>query len=159
MNQKNLSAWLKGIVFAMAVAGILLYLLFVPFIGNDAIVKGTLTSFEAFAWFFFLLPSAIPCYLVLYWCWNASRDIGRDACFTGKNARRLKHMMYASLVDTAYLFLGNMVFLLIGASTPTIFAIFSFVDFAGVVFSVAAGCLSHLVYKAAKMREENESFV
>lgn len=159
MTQRRLSVWLKGIVAAMAVAGLLLYFLFVPFVGIDLVESGLFTAAVAWGWFGFLTPSAVPCYLVLVWCWRAASDIGDDASFTRKNAKRLQNIMFACLADTLYLFIGDLIFFLTGASSPAIFAIFAFVAFAGVVLAVAAGCLSHLVYKAALIREENDGFV
>lgn len=159
MTLRKLSVWLKIIIIAMGIAGLLLYFLFVPFVGMDYVRDGVMTDGQALAWLVFLVPTAMPCYLVLLWCWNAACDIGRDLTFTRRNAARLKYVMYAALADTAYLFIGNPVFFFIDASSPSIFAFFAFVDFAGIVIAVAAGCLSHLVYKAALLREENDSFV
>lgn len=159
MNKNNLSVWLKAIIIAMAVMGLVLYFVFVPLVGIDLVKGGAMTKAAAWAFFGFLTPTAVPCYLVLIWLWPVACDIGRDASFTHKNAVRIKNMAIACLADTLYLFAGNLAFFLAKASTAVIFASFSFVAFTGLVLAVAAGCLSHLVYKAAVMREENESFV
>lgn len=124
MTLRKLSVWLKIIIIAMGIAGLLLYFLFVPFVGMDYVRDGVMTDGQALAWLVFLVPTAVPCYLVLLWCWNAACDIGRDLTFTRRNAARLKYVMYAALADTAYLFIGNPVFFFIDASSPSIFAIF-----------------------------------
>lgn len=159
MNQKNLSLWLKIIVIAMMAVGLALYFVFVPFILYQAVKGGMLLAAEAWAWIGFLLASAIPCYIVLCLSWQIAYDISRNEIFTQTNSQRLKKIMICCLADTAYLFIGNLLFYLLSASTTAIFISFTFIDFAGAVLAVAAGCLSHLVYKAAMIREENEGFV
>lgn len=159
MTQKKLSLWLKVIIIAMAVAGLVLFGVFVPLVGIDMVDGGLLTEKAAWCWLEFILPMAVPCYLVLFWCWNASADIGANRSFTRKNAQRLRDIMFACLVTTVYLFIVNLVFFLVNASTALIFACLFFIDFIGAVLAVASGCLSHLVYKAALIREENEQFI
>ena len=159
MNNNKLSVWLKAIVIAMAVMGLFLFFVFVPLVGIDLVKNEVITKAVAWAFFGFLTPTAIPCYLVLIWLWFVASDIGKGSSFTHKNSVRIKNMAIACLADTLYLFAGNLAFFLAKASTAVIFASLSFVAFTGLVLAVAAGCLSHLVYKAAVMREENESFV
>lgn len=159
MTQKNLSLWLKAIIIAMAVAGIALFFVFVPIVGLNAVDSGTINLTAAWLWFAFLCGTAIPCYLVLFWCWLLSCDVGKNESFTRKNSVRFKNIMIACLVNTVFLFVGNLIFYLLNASTLTVFLSFLFISFAGVVLSIASGCLSHLVYKAALIREENEEFV
>lgn len=159
MNNKKLCMWLKAIVIAMAVMGLVLYFVFVPLVGIELVKSGAMNKAVAWAFFGFLTPTAIPCYLVLIWLWFTASDIGKGASFTDKNSLRLKNIAIACLVDTVYLFAGNLAFFFAKASTAVMFASFSFVAFTGLMLAVGAGCLSHLVYKAALMREENESFV
>lgn len=159
MSKNKLSLWLKAIVIAMAVMGLVSYFVFVPLVGIDLVKNEAMTKVSAWAYFGFLTPTAIPCYLVLIWLWLVASDIVKGASFTYKNAERVKNMAIACLADTLYLFCGNLAFFLAKASTAVIFASFSLVAFTGLVLAVASGCLSHLVYKAAVMREENESFV
>lgn len=159
MDNRKLSIWLKFIAVAMATVGIVLYFVFVPLVGMDMVDDGVMTKTAAWAFFAFLVPTAVPCYLVLIWLWNAAGDIRREASFTQKNAVRLKNTSIACLTDTGYLFVGNLAFFLAKSSPAVVFASFCFVVFTGIVLAVAAACLSHLVFKAAQMREENESFV
>lgn len=159
MNNKKLCLWLKVIVIAMALIGIVLYFVFVPLVGIDLVNNETMTKAAAWAFFAFLTPTAVPCYFVLVWLWFIARDIGRDESFSHKNSERIKNIAIASFADTIFLFFGNLAFFLADASSAIIFASFSFVAFTGLVISISAGCLSHLVYKAVLLREENESFV
>ena len=58
--------------------------------------------------------------------------------------------------DSAFFFVGKIVYWLIGFNHPSILLASFFVVFIGVSFSVAAAVLSHLIYKAADMKEEND---
>ena len=57
-------------------------------------------------------------------------------------------------MDSGYLFLGNLVFLLLSMSHPSVFAALLLISFIGIAIAAAAALLSHLVYKAALMRED-----
>lgn len=94
----------------------MLYCVFVPLVGMDMVDGGVMTKTAAWAFFAFLVPTAVPCYLVLIWLWNAAGDIGREASFTQKNAARLKNTSIACLADTVYLFEGLIQFF--GTSAP-----------------------------------------
>ena len=112
MNKNKLSVWLKAIVIAMAVMGLVLFFVFVPLVGIDLVKNGALTKAAAWAFFGFLTPTAVPFYLVLIWLWLVASDIGKGATFTYKNSIRIKNMAIACLADTLYLFAGILAFFL-----------------------------------------------
>lgn len=159
MDQKGLSIWLKVILGGMAVCGLLIYFLVIPQIGRDAVLQVPEFAYCFWPWLIFLWLTAIPCYLALVWGWKIASAIGRDESFTRDNAAYLKRIMLAAIADSAFFFAGNLLFLFLNMNHPGIFIASLFICFVGTAIAVAAGCLSHLVEKAAVMREDNESFV
>ena len=82
--------------------------------------------------------------------------MGRDNSFSMKNARSLRAIAFLAAADAVFFFAGNIVFLLLDLSHPSIFLFSCFIVFIGIAIAVASACLSHLVRKAAVLREENE---
>lgn len=159
MSQKTLSLWLKAIIWGMAVCGLLIYFGVFPTLGRDLASQNQEFSYCFWPWLIFLWITAVPCYLVLIWGWKIAVSIGNDRSFTRKNAAYLKYIMIAAVSDTVFFLCGNLLFLFLNMNHPGILVLALFVCFAGACVAVVAGSLSHLVAKAAAMREENESFI
>lgn len=156
MSQKNLSKWLKGIIAGMAVCGAIIYLYLIPVWGRDLVEANPEFSNCYIPWLAVLLISAIPCYWGLYFGWKISAEIGKDNSFSKENASYLKNISMLAALDSVYFFGANLVLMLLGMNHPGIFLLSLFVVFAGIAVTVAAAALSHLVKKAADMKEENE---
>ena len=156
MSQKSLSKWLKGIVAGMAACGVIIYLYLIPIWGKDLAEANPEFSYCYFPWLVAILISAIPCFCVLYFGWKISSEIGKDNSFSMKNAAYLKNIAILAALDSAYFFVVNLVFMILGMNHPGIFLLSLMVVFAGVVVTVAAAALSHLVQKAAEIERENE---
>ena len=60
------------------------------------------------------------------------------------------------MLDSGFVFLVNLIFLLLNMNHPSILIGCLFVEFAGVAVAVVAAALSHLVQKAAEIQMENE---
>lgn len=156
MNQKSLSKWLKGIIIATAIVGAGLYLLFLPWVGRDLAADNPDKESWFWPWLIFLLTTGIPCYIVLIKGWAVSTNIGKDKSFSHENAKHLKSISTLTLIDIGYLFVGNVVFLLLDMSHPSVILASLLVMFCGIVFAVAAAALSHLIEKAATLQDEND---
>lgn len=103
----------------------------------------------------------MPCYATLVCSWKITDEIGKDNSFCRKNANLLKLISIFSASDSAFFFTGNIILLLLNMNHPGIvllvFILLALVVvFAGIAITVTAASLSHLVYKAAQIREENE---
>ena len=86
-------------------------------------------------------------------------------CMDNDDLRRGKptnHKVYGEAIallaglDSALLLIGNVVFLLLRHSIPTLALVSAFVCFVGLAISVGAACLSHLVHKAAGLQEDSD---
>ena len=156
MEQKKLSVWLKGIVAGIGICGAVVYCYILPVIGKDLAAAYPEFSGNYWPWLIFLWLTAIPCYIVLADGWRIAGEIGADRSFSGKNARLLKQISMLAAGDSAFFFLGNVVLFFLNKNHPSILLASLFIIFAGVAVSVAAAVLSHLVYKAAVLQEEND---
>ena len=157
MNQKNLAKYLQFITIGIAVLGILIYFGIVPVVGNAILEKiENQYQYSYYAWLILIWISGIPCYVSLFHFWNISKEIEKDHSFSSENAIRLKKISKWFILDVLYFFVGNIVFLLFGMNNLSIFGVSLFVDFVGMVVSILAAALSHLVYKAAAIEEENK---
>jgi hypothetical protein len=164
MKQQNLAKWLKVIVIGMALCGLVIFGLLVPILGYRLIQQicgwgGCNSVFVFWSWLAFIWIAAIPCYCVLGIVWKIANEIRADRSFTIENSLRVKRIMILALADSAFVFTVNVVFLFMNINHPAVLLASLFVSFAGVVIAVFAGCVSHLVHKAALLREENEAFV
>ena len=156
MNQKKLAAWLKGIIIGIGLCGLIVYFAIIPDIG-----KSMHASWPEFAgwhwpWMIFLWCTAVPCFASLAPGWMIAVNIGRDRSFSQANARLLKRIAWLAAGDTAFFFLGNVVLFFLGMNHPGIFLISLLICFVGTSVTVAAACLSHLVYKAADLQEQSD---
>ena len=154
MNQKTLANWLQAMLALAACAGGLVYGAVIPNIGLRTAEKYPEWAHCFWPWLIFLLATAVPCYLVLWHGWKLAASVKRDASFTRENAGRLGTVSKLAAFDTLFLFAGNLIFLLLGMSHPSVFLALLLVCAAGFAAAIASALPSHLVYKAALLREE-----
>ena len=83
-------------------------------------------------------------------------NIGADRSFSYDNAKYLKWTSYLAMGDSIFLFLANVVFLLLDMSAAAVMLVIGIIVFIGISVSICAAALSHLVVKAAEIQEENE---
>lgn len=156
MNQSRLSKWLKIVTVGLVVCGAILYLYVFPTFGNDLAQQNPEFAYCYWPWLTFLWLTSLPFYGALVIGWRIAEEIGRDNSFSRENAARLKWIAYLAAGDSAFMFIGNIVLLLLGMNHPGFVLASFFVVFAGIVITVVAAALSHLVLKAALLSEENE---
>ena len=156
MKQKKLSSWLKLVIAGMAACGLLVCFVMLPEIGRT-IVSGA-PEFAGWyrPWLAFLWLTAIPCFAALVFGWKIAGNIGADQSFSRENARLLKWIAWMAAGDAAFFFVGNLIMLLLNMNHPGVALASLLVVFAGAAVAVAAGCLSHLVGKAAALQEQSD---
>lgn len=156
MNQKSLSRWLKAIIIGMGIIGLAFYGAVVPVLGNDIIIQYPEYDYWYYPWLVFLWLTAIPCYIVLYLGWKISSNIAKDNSFCKQNASAMKIISVLAASDSIFFFAGNIVYWLIGFNHPSVVLASLVIVFIGISISVASAVLSHLIIKAAKIKEEND---
>ncbi len=156
MEQRHLARWLKVITIGVGIIGLLIYFLIIPFWGRALVVSAPEFSNWYYPWLFFAWVTAIPCYAVLIIFWGICQNIEADHSFCENNSIRLKRISQLAALDSAMVMVGNVVLLLMNMNHPGIFIIMLLVVFMGISLTVLAAALSHLLYKAWKIEEENE---
>ena len=156
MKKKSLSNWLKAIIIGMGFIGLVFYGLVVPALGNDLVSHYPEYSDAYYLWVAFLWLTAVPCYIVLYLAWKISDNIGKDNSFSKENAVSMKYISMLAAGDSIFFFIGNIIYLVIGFNHPSVVLASLVIVFIGVSIAVAAAVLSHLILKAAQLKEEND---
>ncbi len=156
MKQNSLSKWLKFIIIGIGICGLIIYTFVIPMMGNtiSAIGKGEFDHCF-WPWLIFIWATGIPCYIALAFAWKIASNIGADQSFSMSNSKLLKWISILAAEDSAFFFIGNIVFLFLNMNHPSI-VLFSFlIIFIGIAISIASAVLSHLVMKAAVLQDES----
>lgn len=156
MEKKHLSKWIKLILLGVGICGLILYVFIIPMYGLRLQTSYPEFSNRFWPWLIFIWVSSIPCFMVLYFAWKISSNIGKDLSFTEQNASLLKSISVLSVADTGFFFVGNIVFLLLDMSHPGVVIASFIIVFVGVVVAVASAVLSHLVKKATALQEQSD---
>lgn len=156
MSQKSLVKWIQGILIGFAICGVIFYGGLIPNIGLDLVSSYPEFGYMFYPWLVFILLTAIPCYIFLFFAWKVTLNIDKDNSFCMENSIHLRNMAYLTLFDTVFFMVGNIVYFLLGMNHPSILLGSILVVFVGVAISVACAALSHLVSNAAKIKDEND---
>lgn len=156
MEQKHLSNWLKLILVGVGICGVIVYAMAVPMYGLSLRSVYPEFSNRFWPWLLFIWVSGIPCFMVLYYSWKISTNIGNDRSFTDQNASLLKTISVLAALDAAFFFVGNIVLLFLNMSHPGVVIASLVIVFVGVAVAVASAALSHLVKKAAVLQEQSD---
>lgn len=157
MSQNNLAKYLKAVTAALVLVVTVVYVGGVPgiiqvFLERDAIVHKD----GIYPWMVLISLTCIPVYISLYHFWWVTVEIGRDNSFSNENAVHLKRISQMCLLDAGYFFVGNLVFYGLQLNGVITLCCAMIVVFVTICVSVLAAVLSHLIYKAAKLQEENQ---
>lgn len=156
MNQIKLSKWLKIVIIGLGVCSAILYFYVFPSYGSSLAQRNPEFAYCFWPWLIFFWLTSLPFYAALIFGWQIAGEIGMDNSFSRKNANQLKWISYLAAGDSTFVFAGNIVYLFLGMNHPGIVLASLLVVFAGVTVTVVSASLSHLVLKAAQLREENE---
>jgi hypothetical protein len=156
MSQKGLANSLKAVIIGTGLCGLIIYLYFIPVGAKTLLFNTPEYEYCYLPWMIFLGITAIPCYLVLICSWRIASEIGKDNSFSKINAGLLKCISGLAAMDSIVLFVGSTVFYILKMSHSVLMLLCILIVFVGIAVTVAAAALSHLVYKAATMKEESE---
>ena len=153
MGRVGLVRTLKGVIIFLAVMAAGCYLVIFPQRVQEA---GGMYDME-----WIVTPgiaavslSAIPVAIALALFWRICTEIGRDNSFCRRNARWLSGIGFCALLDTGYCAVGTVTIeLLVGSP---IWILGMGVCMVGLAIALAAFLLSHLVLKAAELKDEND---
>lgn len=154
MKRVALVRTLKGVVIFLAVLGAIFYGFVFPQLIRDIgaveftwLVKPATVAVSL---------SAIPIAAALVLFWRICTEIGRDNSFCHQNAGRLSGIGFCALADTAYCVVGTVTIFMITGGHPGVFLAAATAIFIGLAIALAAFLLSHLVLKAAELKDEHD---
>lgn len=157
MSQKEMARYLKMITVGIGILFLLFVLWFLP-----SSLRQILPEMMGRAFYIgsciFILVTAVPCLICLCMFWGVCVRIGQDRSFSRENAQALKRMSQWMMVDTIlYAGLLAACFLLgwYQRMGSMIFAVV-LILFLCIALSVVCAVLSHLVYKASRIQEEQD---
>lgn len=156
MTQKGLSNALKAIAIAMALCGLLIYIYIVPVVLNSYIHEGQMLASSFLPLLIPIYITAIPVYIALVFGFKIACEIGADNSFSEKNATLLKNISYLAITDTAIVAVLSITSFILKLCPGILILFFVLVVFAGIVIFIITAALSHLVYKAALMKQEQD---
>ena len=139
MKQHGFSLWMKAITVACAVLGLCLCFLLAPRLIDDLTTTYEELENMFYPGILFVWVTAIPFFAALAEVWLICGEIGRDNSFCVKNALRLRNLSGICALECVWLFL-----------------FFLFIIFICVSAAVGCAMLSHLVRKAADLRQDSE---
>lgn len=156
MTQKNLAGWLKGIIIGLTILALLVYGLLIPLFGHSIVSDAPEFRSWYFPWLIFAWLTAIPCFIAAFFGWKVAVNIGKDRSFTMENSIFLRRIAVLAALDSALVFIGDMVLSFLGMCHPSIAIALLMAVFIGAAISVAFAALSHLVKKAADLQQESD---
>jgi hypothetical protein len=157
MTQKNLSKWLKAVIIGTGIFGLIVFGWLIPAYGINLKTIYPEVSHYYWPWQIFLWLCSVPCFASLFFGWKIANNIGNDNSFSFDNAKQLKIISILAAGDSAFFFIGNWSLVLMDMSHPGVAIILApLVIFVGIAISIVCAALSHLVYKSAVLKNEND---
>lgn len=156
MKQLEMARWLKLITVIAGGIGTFFCFVIVPswsrdFIKDYSDIKFLWNYFVAFIWI-----TAIPCYLALYKFWGICTRIGRDCSFCIENATALKTISRYFIADCIIYVVAAVAAFFLGVLHPGILLFITVILFIGFALAIMSAALSHLVFKASDLKQEND---
>ncbi|MFV0465703.1 MAG: DUF2975 domain-containing protein [Lachnospiraceae bacterium] len=156
MKQTYIAGRLKLICIVFALAGLLFFLVFVPFFASRTVLADAVYARIYIPGMFLAYTIGILCYLILYQFWKVTIKIGQNHSFCLENVHAFLWMSRFSLAISGLC----LIFLLYTIVTDSIFpgAILLTVILLliGLALTILTSALSHLIEHAYELQQEND---
>jgi hypothetical protein len=159
MTSRTLGILMRISVIAAAISGLFLCIYVIPSWGLGIVHANPEFSGWFWPWLIFAWLTALPCFIVLIYVWKVSDAVKKDTVFTMLTAKWVKMGAVLLLIDAAFLFIGNVVLLLLNMNHPGILLFFILVDIFIIALALLAAVLSRYLTKAAILQEESEGIL
>lgn len=156
MSSKTLGNLMRGSVIAAAICALFLCLYAIPSWGRSMALANPGFSDWFWPWLIFAWLFAVPCFAILVFIWKVSGAVIRETVFTTQTAKWVKTGAVLLLSDAAFLFVGNVVLLLLDMSHPGVLLFSIIGDIFAIALALLAAVLSRYLTKAAVLQEESE---
>ncbi|MDR0930092.1 MAG: DUF2975 domain-containing protein [Oscillospiraceae bacterium] len=156
MSAKSLGMWVRFAVLCMFLCGLLACVWILPYCGAWLAWYYPEFAYAYIPWLIFIWITFAPCAAILALGWKVAGAISRDEAFTMKTAQWVKMAAMLLFIAIGIFFAGNILFLLLNMSHPTIVLIALFACMIGIAIAIIAVTLARYVTKAAVLQEEAE---
>lgn len=156
MKQKEIAVWLKGITYTVGIMGAVFFFFLVPVLAGEMKREYPQAAFLYWPGLVYSFVIAACCYTVLYQFWTVCREIGRDNSFSKENAAAFKHISRIAVALAGVWFAGFAGLTAMGYMQGGIMLFMLGAVVASFIVAVCAAALSHLVWKAYELKQENE---
>lgn len=158
MNQLKMSKYLKTVTLVIGILFLLFVAWFLPSVIRQLLLEDT-GEFVYWSICSGIWLTSIPCFLSLWKFWGICVRIGRDESFCCANAAALRQMSYFMLIDCIlYAFILAAACIrrwYIPYGISLLFGII-LILFICISLTIICASLSHLVYKASQLQEEQD---
>ena len=156
MSSKTLGNLMRISIIAAGLCGLFLCLFVIPSLGKSLIWENPEFSGWFWPWLTFAWLCSLPCFGILVYIWKVSGAVIRETVFTVKTAKLVKTGAILLLLDAAFVFVGNVVLLLLNMNHPGVLLFCIIGDIFVFALALLAAVLSRYLAKAAALQEENE---
>lgn len=158
MKQAEMSRYLKMITLGIGVVFLICVAWFIPSVLREMVVENSgMTIFRVVVGLIWI--TSVPCFLCLWKFWGVCVRIGKDESFSKENADALKSMSYYMLTDSILYVIIFAVACIGRWYVPYgMILLFGLLIILAVCISLTVLCasLSHLVYKASLLQDEQD---
>lgn len=156
MKQKEVARWLKVIVVITGLIGMAACCWVAPALGMDLSLMNPDLKWLFWPCLIFIWITAVPFYWILLIGWRLCSAIEGDEFFTSYSARCFKHISLLAVAECLLYLAGMVTLLVMQVLHPSIMMAMGLVIFIALAIALAAAALSHLIQKAADMKQEND---
>ena len=160
MKPDKFSLMMKAVIIMIAVFGTLFYFVFIPMMGREMqqFYLNDLAYYNKlfYAWIVLIWITAVPCYAVLVLAWKMAVSVQNDTQFSHKNSGRLSKIALLAVIDGAFFFFMNIVYLIANVNHPGVVLVSLLILLVAIAFAAAAKVLAGMVDKAAVLQEESD---
>ena len=156
MQQGQVAKWLKGITVLTGIAGLLFFLWVMPVMAESIVEAYPKAAHLKWPGIIYGWGIGVICYAILYQFWRVCVQIGRDNSFSEENSRSFAQISRLAVLMAVIWFAGVVFLAAVKYLGPAIGIFMILVAFICIVAAVLSAALSHLIYKAYEMRQEND---
>ncbi len=156
MSSRTLGSLMRISTITTAICGLFLCIYVIPSWGGSMINANPEFSGWFWPWLIFAWLVALPCFAILVFIWKVSDAVTQETVFTILTAKWVKMGAVLLLSDAAFLFIGNVVLLLLDMNHLGILLLSIIGDIFAVALALLAAVLSRYLTKAAILQEESE---
>lgn len=156
MKQSEIARWLKAITWAIGILGAVFFFFLMPILAERMKQVYPEAAFLYWPGLVYGYVIAAGCYAVLYQFWTVCREIGRDNSFSKENADAFKAISRLAVALACVWFAGFAGLIVIRYVQPAVMLFLVFAVFISFIVAICAAALSHLVWKAYELKQEND---